>query len=205
MPNFQTPPLPYDYQALEPYIDEATMRVHHDKHHVGYTTKLNKALEKYPKLTEQSAENILKNIEAVPEDIRTAVKNNGGGHVHHSFFWQIMAPQGQGGQPEGELLEAINQTFGNLENFKQQFSEAATGIFGSGWAWLSVDGGKLIIETTANQDSPYSLGHSPILAIDVWEHAYYLKYQNQRGEFVANFWEIINWKEVAKKYQASKQ
>ena len=204
MNKFATPALPYDYNALEPYIDEATMKIHHDKHHVAYTTNFNKALETYPKIADQSAEDILKNIDSLPEDIKIAVKNHGGGHVHHSFFWEIMAPAGKGGQPEGELLQAINETFGSLDKFKEEFTTAAMTVFGSGWAWLSVAGGKLIIEKTSKQDSPYSLGHTPILGIDVWEHAYYLKYQNRRAEFVENFFNVINWKKVAKIYQAAK-
>jgi len=204
MKQFTTPDLPYDYQALEPYIDEATMHIHHDKHHVAYTTNFNKALEKYPKLTEQSAADILRHIDSVPADVRPAVRNHGGGHVHHSLFWEIMAPADKNNPLEGELLQAINKNFDSLEKFKEEFSSTAMTVFGSGWAWLSVDGDKLIIEKTANQDSPYSLGHTPILGIDVWEHAYYLKYQNRRAEFVENFYHVINWQAVADKYQASK-
>ena len=204
MSKFETPALPYNYNALEPYIDEATMKIHHDKHHVAYTTNFNKALEAYPKIAEQSAEDILTNINSLPEEIRQAVKNHGGGHVHHSFFWEIMTPADKSGQPEGELLQAINDAFGSFEKFKEEFTKAAMTTFGSGWAWLSVTDGQLIIEKTGNQDSPYSAGHAPILAIDVWEHAYYLKYQNRRAEFVENFFNVINWLKVAEKYQAAK-
>jgi superoxide dismutase, Fe-Mn family len=204
MSKFETPALPYEYNGLEPYIDEATMKIHHDKHHVAYTTNFNKALEKYPKIAQQSAEDILRNIDSLPEDIRAAAKNHGGGHVHHSFFWEIMAPAGQGGQPEGELLQAIVKAFGSLEKFKEEFTQAAMTVFGSGWAWLSIVDGQLAIEKTSKQDSPYSLGHTPILGIDVWEHSYYLKYQNRRAEFVESFFNVINWLKVAQLYQASK-
>jgi len=204
MSKFETPALPYDYNALEPYIDEATMKIHHNKHHVAYTTNFNKALEAYPKIAEQSAEDILTNIDSLPEEIRQAVKNHGGGHVHHSFFWEIMTPADQSGQPEGELLQTMNDAFGSFEKFKEEFTKAAMTTFGSGWAWLSVADNKLIIEQTSKQDSPYSLGHTPILGIDVWEHAYYLKYQNRRAEFVENFFNVINWLKVAEKYQATK-
>lgn len=202
--KFETPNLPYDYNALEPYIDEATMKIHHDKHHVAYTTNFNKALENYPELAEKSAEEILANIDAVPEDIRAAVINHGGGHVHHNLFWEIMAPAGKGGEAGDGLLEDIIKTFGSLDKFKEEFTTAAMGVFGSGWAWLSLDNGKLIIEKTSKQDSPYSLGHTPILGIDVWEHSYYLKYQNRRAEFVENFFNVINWTKVAEKYKANK-
>lgn len=205
MNKFETPPLPYAYNALEPYIDEATMKIHHDKHHVAYTTNFNKALENYPEIAQQSAEEILKNLASLPEEIRPAVKNHGGGHVHHSFFWEIMAPAKENNQPSGELLEALSKTFGSLEKFKEEFTAAAMTVFGSGWAWLSVVDEKLIIEKTSNQDSPYSLGHQPILGIDVWEHAYYLKYQNRRVEFVENFFNVINWLKVAEKYQVASQ
>lgn len=204
MSKFQTPDLPYAYNALEPYIDEATMKIHHDKHHVAYTTNFNKALENYPKLAEKSAEEILGQLNSVPEEIRMAVKNHGGGHVHHNFFWEIMAPAGQGGKPQGELLKEIIATFGSFEKFKEEFTNAAMTVFGAGWAWLSLADGKLIIEKTSNQDSPYSLGHKPVLGIDVWEHSYYLKYQNRRAEFVENFFNVINWLKVAEKYQANK-
>ncbi|PLX24574.1 superoxide dismutase [Candidatus Parcubacteria bacterium] len=204
MKKFETPDLPYTYDALEPYIDEATMKIHHNKHHVAYTTNFNKALEKYPKLTEQSAEDILKNIDSVPEDVRPAVKNHGGGHVHHALFWEILAPAKDSGEAEGELLQAIVDSFGSFDKFKEEFDQAAMTVFGAGWAWLSVADGKLIIEKTSNQDSPYSLGHTPILGIDVWEHSYYLKYQNRRAEFVENFWKVINWQVVGEKFAQAK-
>jgi len=204
MSKFETPALPYNYNALEPYMDEATMKIHHDKHHVAYTTNFNKALENYPKIAQQSAEEILANIASLPADIRLAVKNHGGGHVHHSLFWEIMAPAGQGGKPQGELLQAIIKSFDSFEKFKEEFTQTAMTVFGSGWAWLSIADGQLIIEKTSNQDSPYSLGHQPILGIDVWEHAYYLKYQNRRAEFVENFFNVINWLKVAEKYQTNK-
>lgn len=200
MPQFTTPDLPYAYDALEPYIDKATMEVHHDKHHVAYTTNLNKALEKYPQFFEKSIEDILKNLESVPEDVRTQVKNHGGGHLHHNIFWEIMTPVKNYQAPASEILQAINKDFGNFENFKTELTTAATTVFGSGWAWLSQANGKLIIEKTANQDSPYSLGHTPLLGIDVWEHAYYLKYQNRRPEYITNFWNIINWSKVNERF-----
>ncbi|MFA6466971.1 MAG: superoxide dismutase [Patescibacteria group bacterium] len=203
MNKFTTPDLPYAYNALEPYIDEETMKIHHDKHHVAYTTNFNKALEAYPDIAQLSAEEILKNLASLPEEIRPAVKNHGGGHVHHSFFWEIMAPAKENNQPTGDLLAAIIKTFGSLEKFKEEFTTTAMTVFGSGWAWLSMSDGKLMIEKTSNQDSPYSLGHQPILGIDVWEHAYYLKYQNRRVEFVESFFNVINWLKVAEKYQAA--
>lgn len=200
--EFQTPDLKYAYNALEPYIDEATMRIHHDKHHVAYTTNFNKALAQHPDLKYSSAEDVLKNLDKMPADIKLAIKNHGGGHVHHSFFWEIMCPAKDSGQPSGALLSEINKSFGSLEKFKGEFEAMAMGVFGSGWAWLSLDENKkLIIEKTANQDSPYSLGHTPLLGLDVWEHAYYLKYQNRRLEFVQNFWQVVNWKVVLEKFQ----
>jgi superoxide dismutase, Fe-Mn family len=204
MKKFETPSLPYDYNALEPYIDEETMVIHHDKHHVAYTTNFNKALEAHPELYKKSAEEILSDLDSVPEDIRLAVRNHGGGHVHHSFFWQIMGPDNKDAKPEGDLLTDIEATFGSWEKFKEEFTQAAMTVFGSGWAWLVLVDGKLEISKTGNQDSPYSLGQQPILAIDVWEHSYYLKYQNKRAEFVDNFWQVINWSQVAKFYQAAK-
>jgi len=204
MSQFITPDLSYSYDALEPYIDKETMMVHHDKHHVAYTTNLNKALEKYPDWFQKTPEEILMDLSQVPEDIRLAVKNHGGGHVHHSLFWETLCPAKDSGQASGLLLEAINASFGSFEKFKDDLSALAVSVFGAGWAWLVVDqNAKLAIVKTANQDSPYSLGQTPILGIDVWEHAYYLKYQNRRAEFVQNFWSIINWTEVGKKYQAT--
>ncbi|MFW5795879.1 MAG: superoxide dismutase [Alkalispirochaeta sp.] len=199
---FQTPDLPYAYNALEPHIDEATMRVHHDKHHVGYTTKLNAAVEgtEYEK---ESAESLIAKLDSLPDSIRTAVRNNGGGHVNHALFWTILSPNG-GGTPGGELGDAIKSTFGSFDAFKVQFSEAAVGRFGSGWAWLVVDGGKLAITSTPNQDNPLTEGKTPILGLDVWEHAYYLKYQNRRPEYIDAFFNVINWDQVAKNFADAK-
>ncbi|MDD5718238.1 MAG: superoxide dismutase [Candidatus Krumholzibacteria bacterium] len=200
--SFQTPDLPYAYGALEPYIDEATMRVHHDKHHVTYTTKLNEALQGTA-LAAKSAEDLVRQLETVPAEIRTAVRNHGGGHVNHNLFWTVMKPQG-GGKPEGDLASAIDGTFGSLENFREKFSAAAIGQFGSGWAWLvAAPGGKLDIMATPNQDSPLSVGKTPILGLDVWEHAYYLKYQNRRPEYVQAFFNVINWPQVAANLKAA--
>jgi len=199
---FKTPELPYAYNALEPNIDEQTMRVHHDKHHVGYVTKLNNAIEG----TEYEGwdiEKLLANLAKVPENIRTAVRNNGGGHYNHSLFWPVMK-KGGGGEPSGEIGSAIKSTFGSYDEFKKQFSAAATGRFGSGWAWLVVAGGKLEITSTPNQDNPISDGKTPILGLDVWEHAYYLKYQNRRAEYVENFFNLINWDQVEENYKKAK-
>lgn len=196
---FATPPLSFDFNALEPYIDEATMKFHHDKHHVAYTTKLNATLEKHPELFEKSAEEILMNLDQVPEDIRMQVRNFGGGHVNHAMFWEIMAPKA-GGKPEAELLEAIEKNFGSYEKFQTEFENSANTQFGSGWAWLSKAKGKLIIEKTANQDSPLSSGHTPLFLLDVWEHAYYLKYKNMRQDYVKAFWNVVNWKAVLEKF-----
>ncbi len=193
-------PLPYAYDSLEPHIDEQTMRIHHDKHHQAYVNNLNTALEKHPELQDKSVEELLKNLNAIPEDIRTAVRNNGGGHANHSLFWLIMGPHG--GEPSGKLANAINATFGSFESFKEQFSNAAATRFGSGWAWLSVDAsGKLVVTSTPNQDSPLSEGLTPILGLDVWEHAYYLKYQNRRGDYIGAWWNVVNWDEVASRHE----
>jgi Fe-Mn family superoxide dismutase len=201
MPH-EVPPLPYDYNALEPHIDEQTMHLHHDKHHAAYVNNLNAALEKHPELQGKSAEELVKNLSAVPEDIRTAVRNNGGGHVNHTMFWQIMGPNG-GGAPTGALAEAINAKFGSFDEFKKQFNDAGAKRFGSGWVWLVKDGGGgLQIVTTANQDSPLSDGHTPILGNDVWEHAYYLKYQNLRPKYLEAWWNVVNWDEVNKRFAA---
>ncbi len=205
MPQFITPNLPYAYDALEPFIDKETMAVHHDKHHVTYTTNLNKALEKYPEFFDKTIEDILSDLNSVPEDVRMAVKNHGGGHLHHNLFWEFMGPADKNTAPTGELLAAIEASFGTLDKFKEEFGAVATTVFGSGWAWLSMADNKLLIEKTANQDSPYSLGHTPVLGIDVWEHAYYLKYQNRRVEYIQNFWSVINWSAVAKKFAAVKK
>jgi Fe-Mn family superoxide dismutase len=199
----QLPPLPYAFDALEPYIDALTMEIHHDRHHGTYVNNLNAALEGHPDLQEKSVEDLLANINSVPESIRTAVRNNGGGHANHSLFWQILSPNG-GGQPTGAVADAINATFGSFEKFKDDFSKAAAGRFGSGWAWLVVKDGKLEITSTPNQDSPLMEGKTPILGLDVWEHAYYLKYQNKRPEYIAAFWNIVNWAEVNKRYEAAK-
>jgi len=196
---FVTPPLPYDYNALEPYIDEATMKVHHDKHHVAYTTKLNATLENHSDWFEKSPEEILMNLDQIPGDIRMQVRNFGGGHVNHAMFWEIMAPK-VGGKLEAELSKAIEKDFGSYEKFQTEFENAANTQFGSGWAWLSFAKGKLIVEKTANQDSPLSLGHAPLLLLDVWEHAYYLKYKNMRQDYVKAFWNVVNWKAVLEKF-----
>ncbi|MBE3551749.1 MAG: superoxide dismutase [Kyrpidia tusciae] len=200
----QLPPLPYAFNALEPYIDALTMEIHHDRHHGTYVNNLNAALEGHPDLEAKSIEDLLRGINSVPENIRTAVRNNGGGHANHSMFWQIMKPGG-GGQPTGALADAINSAFGSFDSFKDQFSKAAAGRFGSGWAWLVMKpGGKLEITSTPNQDSPYMDGDYPILGLDVWEHAYYLKYQNKRPEYIAAWWNVVNWDAVAKRFAEAK-
>lgn len=199
--TFLLPELPYAYDALEPWIDAKTMEVHHDKHHQAYLDKFNAALEKHPELFGKEADDILKDLNEVPEDIRNVVRNHGGGYVHHSFFWEILAPGQQ--KPGGEILKAIEKTFGSYDEFVKKFNEAAMNQFGSGWAWLVVDKGKLEIISTPNQDSPLSLGKTPILGNDVWEHAYYLKYQNRRAEYVAAFWNVVNWKKVDELYLAA--
>jgi superoxide dismutase, Fe-Mn family len=196
----EVPPLPYDYNALEPHIDEQTMRIHHDKHHGAYVTNLNAALEKHPDLQQKSIDDLLEGINSVPEDIRTAVRNNGGGHANHTMFWEIMGP-GKGGAPGGALGDAIKASFGDFETFKKQFADAAVKRFGSGWAWLIDVGGKLVIESTANQDSPIMEGKKPILGLDVWEHAYYLKYQNRRPDYITAWWNTVNWDAVAKRFK----
>ncbi|AOA00283.1 superoxide dismutase [Carnobacterium divergens] len=201
--TYQLPELPYAYDALTPYIDEETMHLHHDKHHNTYVTNLNAAIEKHPELGSKTIEELMSNLDAIPEDIRTAVRNNGGGHVNHTFFWEILAPNA-GGVPTGEVKEAIDATFGSFDKFKEEFAAAATTRFGSGWAWLVLDGGKLSIISTPNQDSPLSEGKTPILGLDVWEHAYYLNYKNVRPEYIKAFWNIVNWDEVAKRYAAAK-
>ncbi len=196
---FELPALPYAYNALEPHIDEQTMRIHHDKHHGTYVTNLNAAIEKHANLAGRSVEDLLRGINSVPEDIRTAVRNNGGGHANHTMFWEIMGPGG-GGSPSGALGDAITSTFGSFDAFKEQVNKAALGRFGSGWAWLVDAGGKLAIESTANQDSPLMEGKKPILGIDVWEHAYYLKYQNRRADYCGAWWNTVDWKAVAKRF-----
>ncbi|PJF44138.1 MAG: superoxide dismutase [Phototrophicales bacterium] len=201
---FELPPLPYAYDALEPHIDARTMEIHHDKHHAGYVSKLNSAIAG-TEWESKSIDEILRNINSVPEDIRVAVQNNGGGHANHSLFWEIMGPNG-GGSPSGALAEAINAAFGSFDAFKEKFSNAAASRFGSGWAWLVVDdAGNLAVYSTANQDSPYMQGHTPILGLDVWEHAYYLNYQNRRPDYIAAFWNVVNWDAVAEKFAAAKK
>lgn len=197
--KFQLPALGYDYAALEPVIDAATMKIHHTKHHQGYVDKLNKALEGHADLQGRSLEELLRNIGKIPEDIREAVRNNGGGHANHSLFWKVIAPGGEN-KPGGALAEAIKKHFGDLEGFQKKFKEAATGQFGSGWAWLCLAAGELKIHSTPNQDSPHMKGHIPLLGLDVWEHAYYLNYQNRRPDYVDAFFKIINWTEVSKRF-----
>ena len=201
---FSLPPLPYAYDALEPYIDRATMEFHHDKHHATYVANLNKTLESAPELAGKSIEELLaNNLRIVPENIRTAVRNNGGGTLNHAIFWLMMGPKG-GGQPGGSLGDAIKSTFGSFDQFKEKFSAAALGRFGSGWAWLTASAGKLDIYSTANQDSPLSEGKYPLLTLDVWEHAYYLKYQNRRAEYIAAWWNAVNWAEIQKRFNSTK-
>jgi len=205
MAKHELPALPYAHNALEPYIDEQTMQIHHGKHHATYVNNLNAALEKYPELQNKSVEELLRNINSVPEDIRTAVRNNGGGHANHTLFWKIMGP-GKGGAPTGAVAEAINKAFGSFEAFKEEFTKAATTRFGSGWAWLVVDkDGSLKVLSTANQDSPLMDGQTPILGLDVWEHAYYLKYQNRRPEYIQNWWNVVNWDAVNEEYAKAKK
>ncbi|KKU16869.1 MAG: Manganese/iron superoxide dismutase [Candidatus Jorgensenbacteria bacterium GW2011_GWA1_48_13] len=199
----ELPKLPYAYDALEPYIDARTMEIHHTKHHQGYVDKLNKALEGHLDLESKTLEELLGDLEAVPEDIRTAVRNQGGGHFNHSLFWKIMAPKA-GGEPQGDLAAAIDKNFGNFAKFKESFANAASGVFGSGWAWLVVKNSELDIMTTPNQDSPIMQGQKPILGLDVWEHAYYLKYQNKRPDYVAAWWNVVNWAEVLRNFEMLK-
>jgi len=200
----QVPPLPYDFAALEPHIDAQTMQIHHDKHHGAYVTNLNAALEKHPNLAGKTAEELIKNLNAVPEDIRTAVRNNGGGHVNHSMFWTIMAPNA-GGEPSGALADAIKQAFGSFAEFQNKFNDAGLKRFGSGWAWLIRNAaGKLEITSTANQDNPMMEGNYPIMGNDVWEHAYYLKYKNVRGDYLKAWWNVANWKEIQKRFEGTK-
>ncbi len=201
---YELPPLPYDYAALEPYIDEATMKLHHDKHHQAYVTNLNGAVEKHPELGKKSPEELLQDLASVPEDVRTTVRNNGGGHVNHTMLWQIMKPKG-GGEPSGAIAAQIKADFGSFDDLKKQFNEAATKQFGSGWGWLIFDGGKLKVVTSANQDNPISQGHYPVLGNDVWEHAYYLKYQNKRADYLAAWWNTVNWEEVNKRFETAKK
>jgi Fe-Mn family superoxide dismutase len=201
---FTVPPLAYAFDALEPYIDKQTMEIHHDKHHGAYVTNLNKALESAPDLQGKTVEALLaNNCAIVPENIRTAVRNNGGGHINHSMFWTIMAP-GAGGTPSGSIAQAITSTFGGFDQFKEKFNAAATTRFGSGWAWLIKTGKGIEIISTANQDSPVMDGHAPIFGLDVWEHAYYLKYQNRRPEYIGAWWSVVNWPEIEKRFNSAK-
>ncbi len=203
MPKYELPALPYAANALEPHIDETTMNIHHGRHHATYVNNVNAALEGHDDLSSKSIEELISNMEAIPENIRTAVRNNGGGHANHSLFWQIMSPNG-GGAPAGELADAINTKFGSFDSFKEEFAKAATTRFGSGWAWLVVDNGSLAVTSTPNQDSPLMEGKTPILGLDVWEHAYYLNYQNKRPDYISAFWNVVNWDEVSKRYAAAK-
>ncbi|HET7274359.1 MAG TPA: superoxide dismutase [Longimicrobiaceae bacterium] len=203
MADFTLPDLPYAYNALEPHIDEQTMRIHHDKHHGGYVTKLNAALEKHSEFKGKKIEEILRNIDSVPEASRTAVRNNGGGHANHSLFWEIMSPDG-GGEPSGSLGEAIRSKFGDFASFREKFANAGATRFGSGWAWLTAGGGGVDVSSTPNQDSPYMEGKTPILGLDVWEHAYYLKYQNKRPDYIEAWWNTVNWGEVQKRFDQAK-
>jgi Fe-Mn family superoxide dismutase len=196
--SFQLPALPYDFSALEPHIDAQTMQIHHGKHHAAYVNNLNAAIEKHPELAGKSAEDLIKHLSTVPEDIRAAVRNNGGGHVNHAMFWQIMGAH-KGGAPTGHIAEAINGAFGSFDALKDQMNKGGAARFGSGWVWLVESGGKLSVESTANQDNPMSDGKRPIFGIDVWEHAYYLKYQNRRPDYLAAWWNVINWDEVNKR------
>jgi superoxide dismutase, Fe-Mn family len=196
----ELPPLPYDYAALEPHIDEQTMRIHHDKHHGAYVTNLNAALEKHPQLQQKSIEDLLRGINSVPEDIRTAVRNNGGGHANHTMFWEIMGP-GRGGAATGAIADAIRSSFGSFDAFKEQVNKAGAARFGSGWAWVIDAGGKLAIESTPNQDSPLMEGKKIVMGVDVWEHAYYLKYQNRRPDYLNAWWNVVNWDAVNKRFK----
>ncbi len=198
---YELPPLPYDYNALEPYIDEQTMHLHHDKHHAAYVTNLNNALKDQSAFESWSAEDLARRLNEVPESIRTAVRNNGGGHVNHTMFWQIMKPNG-GGEPTGALASAIQDAFGSFDAFKAAFNDAGVKRFGSGWAWLVLDrNGKLSVTSTANQDNPQTDGLHPVMGNDVWEHAYYLKYQNRRPDYLNAWWNVVNWEEVARRYE----
>ena len=201
---FKLPDLPYDFAALEPHIDARTMEIHHGKHHATYVAKLNAALEKHPALAQKPVEDLLKSLDTLPAEIRTAVRNHGGGHFNHSLFWKLMAP-GAGGSPSGALAAAIDKAFNGIAGFQEQFSTAAANLFGSGWAWLVADASrKLSVVTTPNQDNPISQGLVPLLGLDVWEHAYYLKYQNRRPDYIAAFWNVVNWKQVAANLEAAR-
>jgi superoxide dismutase, Fe-Mn family len=199
---YEVPPLPYDYNALEPHIDEQTMRLHHDKHHQTYVDKANAALEG-TEWAERPVEEVLRALDELPEDKRAVVRNNGGGHYNHTLFWEMMSPEG--GEPSGEIAEALDRTFGGLDAFKEQFSTAATNHFGSGWAWLVWDGASLRVATTVNQDAPVMEGQTPILGLDVWEHAYYLRYQNRRPEYIQAWWNVVNWEKVAERLAGARE
>ncbi|EAC3171670.1 superoxide dismutase [Listeria monocytogenes] len=201
--TYELPKLPYTYDALEPNFDKETMEIHYTKHHNTYVTKLNEAVASHPELASKSAEELVANLDSVPEDIRGAVRNHGGGHANHTLFWSILSPNG-GGAPTGDLKSAIESEFGTFDEFKEKFNAAAAARFGSGWAWLVVNNGKLEIVSTANQDSPLSDGKTPVLGLDVWEHAYYLKFQNRRPEYIDTFWNVINWDEANKRFDAAK-
>ncbi|MFC0299739.1 superoxide dismutase [Virgibacillus soli] len=203
MAKFELPELPYAYDALEPTIDKETMNIHHTKHHNTYVTNLNAALEGHADLQNKSLEELISDLNALPEDIRTAVRNNGGGHANHSLFWKTLAPNA-GGEPTGELADKIKEVFGSFDQFKETFEKAAATRFGSGWAWLVLNNGKLEVISTANQDNPLMEGKTPLLGLDVWEHAYYLKYQNRRPEYASAFWNVVNWDEVSKNYNEAK-
>jgi superoxide dismutase, Fe-Mn family len=198
---FTLPPLPYDFAALEPHIDARTMEIHHGKHHQTYVNNLNAAIEKAPELAKKSLDDLMRNVSTLPEAVRTPIRNNGGGHWNHSMFWQIMAPKA-GGEPAGNLGTAIKSAFGDFAKFREQFSAAGVGRFGSGWAWLINNGGKLSITSTPNQDNPLMEGHKAIMGLDVWEHAYYLKYQNRRPDYIQAWWNVVNWKEIEKRFSA---
>jgi len=198
---FTLPPLPYDFTALEPHIDAKTMEIHHGKHHQTYVNNLNAAIEKAPELASKSLEDLMRGVNSLPEAVRTPIRNNGGGHWNHSMFWQIMAPKA-GGEPGGALGAAIKSAFGDFAKFREQFSAAGVGRFGSGWAWLINSGGKLSIASTPNQDNPLMEGQKAIMGLDVWEHAYYLKYQNRRPDYINSWWNVVNWKEVEKRFQS---
>jgi Fe-Mn family superoxide dismutase len=197
------PDLPYAFDALEPHIDAKTMEIHHDKHHATYVSKLNDALKDHPDLQSKSVEDLLREIQSVPESIRTAVRNHGGGHANHSLFWTVMGPGG-GGRPSGELADAVDDAFGGFDDFKKQLTETAGGVFGSGWGWLVADGGKLRVVARPNQDSPLADGLTPILGVDVWEHAYYLKYQNRRPDYLEAWWRVVDWEAVAERFQSAR-
>ncbi|GAA0457754.1 superoxide dismutase [Alkalibacillus silvisoli] len=203
MAKFELPELPYAYDALEPHIDQETMKIHHTKHHNTYVTKLNAALEGHSDLQDKSLDELLQNLDSLPSDIQTAVRNNGGGHANHTLFWTVLSPNG-GGEPTGELAEKIKEAFGSFDQFKEDFQAAGAGRFGSGWAWLVVKNGQLEITSTPNQDTPVMEGVTPILGLDVWEHAYYLKYQNRRPDYINAFWNVVNWDEVKKRYETAK-